>query len=69
MQVEDRSGSATPQQLQAATQHLIDAARGRPELSRLFSTLRASVPQIYVNVDRVKAKQQNVQVTDVFQTL
>jgi multidrug efflux pump len=69
MQVEDRSGSATPQQLQAATQHLIDAAHSRPELSRLFSTFRASVPQIYVNVDRVKAKQQNVEVTDVFQAL
>ncbi|HEY2106981.1 MAG TPA: efflux RND transporter permease subunit, partial [Candidatus Binataceae bacterium] len=69
MQVEDRSGSATPQQLQAAAQHLIDVARGRPELSRLFSTFRASVPQIYVNVDRVKAKQQNVEVTDVFQAL
>ena len=69
MQVEDRSGTATPQQLQAATQHLIDAARSRPELSRLFSTFRASVPQIYVNVDRVKAKQQNVEVTDIFQAL
>jgi multidrug efflux pump len=69
MQVEDRSGTATPQQLQAATQHLIDAAHGRPELSRLFSTFRASVPQIYVNVDRVKAKQQNVEVTDIFQAL
>src|ERR1700730_11987070 len=69
MQVEDRSGSATPQQLHAATQHLIDAARNRPELSRLFSTFRASVPQIYVNVDRVKAKKENVEVTDVFQTL
>jgi hydrophobe/amphiphile efflux-1 (HAE1) family protein len=69
MQVEDRSGSTTPQQLQAATQHLIAAARNRPELSRLFSTFRASVPQIYVNVDRVKAKKQNVRVTDVFQAL
>jgi multidrug efflux pump len=69
MQVEDRSGSATPQELQATTQKLINAARGRPELSRLFSTYRASVPQIYINVDRVKAKQQNVAVTDVFQAL
>jgi multidrug efflux pump subunit AcrB len=69
MQVEDRSGSTTPQQLQAATQHLIAAARDRPELSRLFSTFRASVPQIYVNVDRVKAKKQNVRVTDVFQAM
>jgi multidrug efflux pump subunit AcrB len=69
MQVEDRSGGATPQQLQAMTQHLINAARARPELSRLFSTYRANVPQIYINVDRVKAKQQNVAVTDIFQAL
>src|SRR5216684_372738 len=66
MQVEDRSGSATPQQLQAATQHLIDAAPSRPELSRLFSTLRASVPQIYVNVDRLKAKQKIGEATAFF---
>ncbi len=69
MQVEDRSGTATPQQLQIATHHMIDAARSRPEVSRLFSTFRASVPQIYVDVDRVKLKEQKVQVTDVFQTL
>jgi hydrophobe/amphiphile efflux-1 (HAE1) family protein len=69
MQVEDRSGNATPQQLQAATQHLIDAAGKRPELTALFSTFRASVPQLYVNVDRVKAKEQNVAVTDIFQAL
>ena len=41
----------------------------RPEFSELFSTFRASFPQIYGNVDRVKAKQQNVAVTDVFQAL
>jgi multidrug efflux pump len=69
MEVEDRSGGATPQQLQAVTQKLIDAARHRPEVSTLFSTFRANVPQLYVNVDRVKAKQQNVSLTDVFQTL
>jgi hydrophobe/amphiphile efflux-1 (HAE1) family protein len=69
IQVEDRSGQATPQQLQAATAHLIDVASKRPELGPMFSTFRASVPQIYVNVDRVKAKQQNVAVTDVFQAM
>ena len=41
----------------------------RPELSRSVLDFRASVPQIYINVDRVKAKQQNVAVTDVFQAL
>ncbi|HLH77563.1 MAG TPA: efflux RND transporter permease subunit, partial [Candidatus Binataceae bacterium] len=69
MEVEDRSGSATPQQLQEATQRLIAAARKRPELSFLFTTFRASVPQLYANVDRVKAKKQNVSVSDVFQAL
>jgi multidrug efflux pump len=69
MQVEDRSGSATPQQLQAVTDQVIAAARKRPEVTALFSTYRASFPQLYGNVDRVKAKQQNVAVTDVFQAL
>lgn len=69
MEVEDRSGSQTPQQLQAATERLIGAARRRPELSRLFTTFRAAVPQLYVKVDRVKAKKQNVSVSDVFQAL
>ena len=69
LQVEDRSGQATPQELQKATEELIAAARKRPELGPLFSTFRASVPQIYINVDRVKAKKQNVAVTDVFQAL
>jgi hydrophobe/amphiphile efflux-1 (HAE1) family protein len=69
IQIEDRSGTATPQQLQAVTQQVIAAARKRPEVSALFSTYRASFPQLYGNVDRVKAKQQNVAVTDVFQAL
>jgi hydrophobe/amphiphile efflux-1 (HAE1) family protein len=60
MEVEDRSGSATPQQLLAVTQSLVDTARKRPELTTLFSSFRANVPQLYVNVDRVKAKKENV---------
>ena len=69
LQVEDRSGRATPQQLQDATQQLIAAASKRPEFGPMFSTFRASVPQLLADVDRVKAKRQNVQVTDVFQAL
>jgi multidrug efflux pump len=69
LQVEDRSGQATPQQLQAVTEELIAAAGKRPEVGPMFTTFRGSVPQLYVNVDRVKAKQQNVQVTDIFQAL
>jgi hydrophobe/amphiphile efflux-1 (HAE1) family protein len=69
MQIEDRSGTETPAQLQAVTDEVIAAARKRPEVTALFSTFRASFPQLYGNVDRVKAKQQNVAVTDVFQAL
>ena len=69
MQIEDRSGTATPRQLQAVTDQVIAAARKRPEVTALFTTFRASFPQLYGNVDRVKAKQQNVAVTDVFLAL
>ncbi len=69
MQVEDRTGRATPQQLEAATGALIADARQDPRLTDMFSSFRANVPQLYANVDRVKAKKENVAVTDIFQTL
>ena len=69
MQIEDRSGQNTPQQLQAVTEQVMAEAAKRPELAGLFSSFRASFPQLYGNVDRVKAKQQKVAVTDVFQAL
>ena len=69
MQVEDRSGQATPQQLEAVTGTLIADARQNPQLTSMFSSFRANVPQLYANVDRVKAKKENVAVTDIFQAL
>ena len=69
MQIEDRSGEGTPQQLQAVTAKVIDEASSHRELSALFSSFRAGVPQLYGNVDRVKAKEQKVAVTDIFLAL
>jgi hydrophobe/amphiphile efflux-1 (HAE1) family protein len=69
MQVEDRSGLSTPQQLEAATQALVAEASKDPRIAALFSSFRASVPQLYANVDRVKAKKENVAVTNIFQAL
>ncbi len=69
MMIEDRSGQNTPQQLQEVTAKVIQEASKRPELMGLFSSFRATVPQLYGAVDRVKAKQQKVAVTDVFQAL
>jgi multidrug efflux pump len=69
MQIEDRSGLSTPQQLEAAVTNLTNDARKDPRITSLFSTFRASVPQLYANVDRVKAKKENVAITDIFQAL
>jgi hydrophobe/amphiphile efflux-1 (HAE1) family protein len=67
--VQDRSGTGDPQDLQNAVETLMAAARKDPAVTALFSSFRASVPQLYAQFDRTKAKQQNVSVTDVFATM
>ena len=58
------------QELQAATQTLPGRRRARRRSSQaLFTSLPVNAPQLYANVDRTKAKQQDVPVTDVFDTL
>jgi hydrophobe/amphiphile efflux-1 (HAE1) family protein len=69
MQVEDRAGHSTPQQLEAATGMLIAEARKDPRITSLFSTFRANVPQLWAEVNRTKAKKEKVAITDVFQAL
>ena len=70
MQVEDRTGQATAQQLQAATGALIAEASKDPRIAQpIITNFRAGVPQLYANVNRVKAKKENVAVTDVFLAL
>lgn len=69
VQVENRAGHATAAELANVTDQLMNVGRQNPQLSTLFSTFRAGVPQLYADVDRTKVKQQDVQVTDVFQAL
>ncbi|MCG3129982.1 MAG: multidrug efflux RND transporter permease subunit OqxB7 [Phycisphaerae bacterium] len=69
LQIQDRTGRATPQQLQSAVDALAAKAREHPSLAGVFSTFRANVPQLYADVDREKVKQQNVPVTSVFEAL
>ncbi|MCE9590258.1 MAG: efflux RND transporter permease subunit [Planctomycetes bacterium] len=70
MQIEDRSGLGTPQELQAATDLVVNEIRKEHETFGVaFSSFRAGFPQLYANVDRIKAKEQHVAVTDIFQTL
>src|SRR4029077_6658107 len=47
----------------------MDAARKRPEIGRINSLYRASVPQIYADIDRSKVLKSGVQLNDVNTTL
>jgi hydrophobe/amphiphile efflux-1 (HAE1) family protein len=68
MQVEDREGVG-PDILQERTLALIDEAQKRPEIGSAASTFRAGVPQVYLNIDRVKAERMGVLLSDVFASL
>ena len=48
---------------------VIQKANAQPEIAYTYSTFRANVPHYYIDVDRVKAKQLGVPLTEVFQTL
>ncbi|MDB5784703.1 efflux RND transporter permease subunit [Caballeronia mineralivorans] len=55
--------------LNDATQAFIKRAAQTPELGPSFSSYQINVPQLNVDLDRVKAKQLGVSVTDVFSTM
>jgi HAE1 family hydrophobic/amphiphilic exporter-1 len=50
-------------------QKFMEAARKRPELANIASQFTATVPQLYINVDRDKALKQGIALGDVYQTL
>lgn len=68
LQLEDR-GSLGYAELDAAAQRFLAAAREAPELGGAFTNYQINVPQLDVQLDRVKAKQLGVPVTDVFETM
>jgi multidrug efflux pump len=68
MQVQDRAGLGL-EALQASVANVIDQGSAQPGLAGLFSTFSANQPQLYVDVDRVKAQAQGVDLDVVFDTL
>jgi multidrug efflux pump len=68
LQIEDRAGLGYAA-LDEATKAFLGAARQAPELAGLFSSYQVNVPQLFADIDRVKARQLNVAVTDVFETM
>jgi HAE1 family hydrophobic/amphiphilic exporter-1 len=66
--LEDRSGSGIDF-LAKNTQIFMAEARKRPELAGLFTTALFGVPQVGVNVDNAKAMTQQIQLSDLYQTV
>jgi HAE1 family hydrophobic/amphiphilic exporter-1 len=69
MQLELRDGSVDWQKLQAITQRVVADAASQTALLHIDSSFRAQVPQILVDVDRVKAETMQVSVGDIFNVL
>ncbi len=68
LMVEDR-GSLGLEELQQATNDLIHSAASSPVLHGLATTFDATSPQVYLDIDRVKAQSFLVPLNNVFETL
>ncbi len=68
MQVQNRTGSDIAGLL-AASGELIGAANRDPALTRVFTTFGNDTPQIFLDIDRTKARMLNVPLANVFSTL
>ncbi|HYG56409.1 MAG TPA: multidrug efflux RND transporter permease subunit [Burkholderiales bacterium] len=66
--LEDRA-SLGYEALDQATKAFLAKAYQAPELAGLFSTYQVNVPQLYADLDRTRARQLGVPVTEVFDTL
>ncbi len=64
-----QTGGGQPQDLASALGSLVYSANQRPEIARAYTTFRANVPQVFVDLDREKAKALDVDVAEVFSTL
>ena len=68
MQLQDRD-SATVTRILAAANELMARAAQDPTVTRVFTTFNANTPQVYLEIDRVKARMLNVPIASIFETL
>jgi HAE1 family hydrophobic/amphiphilic exporter-1 len=68
LMLQDRSGGSV-ELLAENLARFVEAARKRPEVQGVFSPFRASVPQVYAEVDRDKALKQGVGLSAIYTTL
>jgi hydrophobe/amphiphile efflux-1 (HAE1) family protein len=68
MRIEDRQGRG-PELLAAATDELVAAARKQPELTAVFSPYTANTPQVFVDIDRIKAQKLGVPIQNITEAI
>jgi len=68
MMIEDRAGRG-PEALQAAVSAMTARAAQEPGLRQVFSLFETTTPQLYLDIDRVKAQRLGINVADVFSAL
>jgi hydrophobe/amphiphile efflux-1 (HAE1) family protein len=68
LQIEDRADAGSDA-LYRAAQELAAKARQTPGIAGVFSNFEINAPQLYADVDRVKAKQLGLDLGEVFTTL
>src|SRR6185437_6512342 len=68
MRIQDRQGRGS-ELLAAATDELVAAARKAPGLTAVFSPYTANTPQVFVDIDRVKAQKLGVPVQNITEAI
>jgi len=64
-ELQDRSGGTVDELAQAAQDYMAEL-RKRPELTGIFSTFSANVPQLFVDVDRDKVRKLGIPLNEIF---
>ena len=68
LQLEDRA-SLGYDEMDKAVKAFMAKAQTAPELAGMFTSWQVNVPQLYADIDRTKARQLGVPVTDIFDTM
>jgi hydrophobe/amphiphile efflux-1 (HAE1) family protein len=68
MRLQDRAGLGS-EAFSRAAQDLIQAANGTPGIANTFTTFSTGTPQIFVDVDRMKAQMLKVPMSNVFEAM
>jgi len=68
LQLEDRA-SLGYDAMDTAVKAFLAKVSQAPELAGIFTSWQVNVPQLYADIDRTKARQLNVPVTDIFDTM